>query len=92
MKSIKELNTAQKFAPAYFIKEQMEMRGWNIEKMAEILGVSLNELNSIIFDKQSITVRFAEQLAIAFNTSPQYWINLDNDYRMWVEQKNNSIQ
>jgi addiction module HigA family antidote len=67
----------------------MEMRGWNIEKMAEILGVSLNELNVIILEKQAFTVSFAEKLAKVFNTSSQYWTNLDSDYRIWVEQRNN---
>lgn len=88
MKSIKELTTAQKFAPAYFIIEQMEMRGWNVEKMAKTLGVSLYELNSILTERQAITVYFAEKLAKVFNTSSQYWTNLDSDYRLWFEQRN----
>ncbi len=56
------------------------------QELAEILGISLNHLNSILLDKQPLTNDLARLLSKAFGTSPQYWLNIDNDYRLWLEQ------
>lgn len=84
MTSTKNLKAAIKFGPGYFIKEQMEIRGWVQEELAEILGLSQKHVNSILLDKQPLTIENARKLAGAFNTSPQYWLNLDYDYRLWL--------
>lgn len=86
MVSIRSLKAAKKFGPGYFIREQMEIRGWVQEELAEVLGISLKHLSSILQDKQALSIENAKKLASAFNTSPQYWLNLDNDYRLWLEQ------
>ncbi len=87
MASIKNLKAAKKFGSGYFIKEQMEIRGWVQEELADVLGLSPKHLNSILLDKQPLNIENAKKLASAFNTSPQYWLNLDNDYRLWLEQE-----
>jgi len=87
MESIKYLKAAKKFGPGYFIREQMEIRGWVQEELADILGISVKHLSSILLDKQPISIENARKLAIAFNTSAQYWLNLDNDYRLWMEEE-----
>lgn len=87
MTSIKNLKAAKKFGPGYFIREQMEIRGWVQEELADVLGLSLKHLNSILLDKQPLNIENAKKLASAFNLSPQYWLNLDNDYRLWLEQE-----
>ena len=86
MASIKELKAAKKFGPGYFINEQMELRGWVQEELAQVLGISHKHLNTIMQDKQPLTTDVALKLSSAFQTSPQYWLNLDNDYRLWLEQ------
>lgn len=86
MKAIKNLKAAKKFGPGYFIKEQMNIRGWRQEELAEILGLSTKHLSSILQNKQSLSIENARKLSSAFNISPQYWLNLDNDYRLWLEQ------
>lgn len=87
MASIKNLKAAKKFGPGYFIKEQMEIRGWVQEELADVLGLSPKHLNSILLDRQPLNIENARKFASAFNTSPQYWLNLDNDYRLWLEQE-----
>ena len=86
MAHINELRAAKKFGPGYFIREQMEVRGWVQQELAEILGVSLKHLNSILLDKQPLTTDLARLISKVFGTSPQYWLNIDNDYRLWLEQ------
>lgn len=85
MVSIKTLKAAKKFGPGYFIKEQMEIRGWVQEELAEVLNLSTKHVNSILLDKQSLSIENARKLASAFNTSPHYWLNIDNDYRLWLK-------
>ncbi len=87
MVSIKNVIAAKKFGPGYFIKEQMEIRGWVQEELAEVLGLSPKHLNSILLDRQPLTIENAKKLSSAFHTSPQYWLHLDNDYRLWCEQE-----
>ena len=87
MASIKNLKAAKKFGPGYFIREQMEIRGWVQEELADVLGISPKHLSSILQDKQSLSIENAKKLSSAFNTSPQYWLNLDNDYRLWIEHE-----
>ncbi len=86
MVSIKNLKAAKKFGPGYFIREQMLIRGWVQEELSDVLGISPKHLSSILQDKQALSIENAKKLASAFNTSPQYWLNLDNDYRLWLEQ------
>lgn len=90
MKAIKNLNAAKKFGPGYFIREQMDIRGWVQEELADVLELSTKHLSSILQDKQSLSIENARKLSSAFNISPQYWLNLDNDYRLWLEQKKKS--
>jgi len=87
MASIKDIKAAKKFGPGYFIREQMEIRGWIQEELADILGISTKHLSSILQDKQSLSITNAKKLSSVFNTSPQYWLNIDNDYRLWLEQE-----
>ncbi len=86
MKAIKDLKAAKKFGPGYFIREQMDIRGWRQEELAEVLSLSAKHLSSILQDKQSLSIENARKLSSAFNISPQYWLNLDNDYRLWLDQ------
>lgn len=86
MTHINELRAAKKFGPGYFIREQMEVRGWVQQELSEVLGVSLKHLNSILLDKQPLTTELARLISKAFGTSPQYWLSIDNDYRLWLEQ------
>jgi len=86
MASIKSLNAAKKFGPGYYIKEQMQARGWVQAELAEILGVSPKHLSSIIKNKQPLSIENAKNLGLAFDTTPQLWLNIDNNYRLWLMQ------
>lgn len=44
--------------------------------------MSLKSINKIIKNKQSITFDTAQLLSKVFGQSPQYWINLDTNYRL----------
>ena len=72
--------------PGEFIKEELEVRNWRQEDLAEILGISLKTVNQLIKNKQTITIETAKLLSKAFGQSPQYWINLDSNYRLRLQE------
>lgn len=82
-----QLRAAKKFGSGYFINEQLELRNWTQEDLAEILGVTTKHINRIIKDKQTLTLDIARKLGEVFNTSAQYWINIDTSYRLWLQQE-----
>lgn len=71
------------------IREQMEIRNWKQKDMSDILGVSLKHINQLLQNNQPLTLDMANRLANAFNTSPQYWINIDTNYRLNLKVENN---
>ena len=71
--------------PGEFIQEELESRNWRQEDLAEILGISLKSVNKLIKNKQSISVETARLLSKAFGQSPQYWMNLDTNYRLRLQ-------
>lgn len=73
--------------PGEFIKEELEARDWRQEDLAEILGISLKSVNKLIMNKQSITIETARLLSKAFGQSPQYWMNLDTNYRLRLQSE-----
>jgi len=78
----KKKNPYMNIGPGAFIKEELETRNWRQEDLAEILGLSLKSVNLLIKNKQSITVKTAKLLGKAFGQAPQYWLNLDANYRL----------
>lgn len=84
MATTQKLRPAIKFGPGYFIKEQMEYRSWTQDELAEVMGMTSKHINKILKDKQPITLDTAKVLAEVFDTSPQYWMNLDSNYRLWL--------
>lgn len=87
MEQINKPRPARKFGPGYFIKEQMEYRNWTQEDLSEVVGMTIKHVNRILQDKQPITIDTAKILAEVFETSPQYWLNLDSNYRLWLTQE-----
>lgn len=87
METATRLRPAIKFGPGYFIKEQLEYRNWTQDELAEIMGVTLKHVNRILKDKQQITLETAKVLAEVFDTTPNYWLNLDANYRLWLDTK-----
>lgn len=73
--------------PGEHIKEMMETLNWTQEDLASVIGISPKHLNSIVQNKQQITFEIAKLLSKAFGHSPQFWINLDTDYRMKLSKQ-----
>ena len=59
-----------------------------VSELAKSLGVSRKILSRIVNEHGSITPDMALRLSKAFSTTPQLWLNLQQNYDLWhVSQK-----
>ena len=54
-----------------------------IKDMAETLSVSRKTLSKIINERGAITPDMALRLSRAFDTTPDFWLNLQKNYDLW---------
>jgi len=54
---------------------------------AEALGVSRKTLSAILNGRAGISPEMALRLSIAFNTSPESWMNQQTQYDLWLAKK-----
>jgi addiction module HigA family antidote len=66
--------------------EFLKPMGLSQNKLALALGVSPRRINEIVLGKRRITANTALRLAKYFNMTPQYWLGLQMDYDLDVEQ------
>jgi addiction module HigA family antidote len=57
----------------------------NLQKLADRLGISRNTLFNIRAGRASVTPAIAISLGEAFDTTPQLWLNLQQNYDLWFE-------
>lgn len=70
--------------PGKIIKEDYLMPlSITIKDMAELLGISRKTLSKIINERGSITPDMALRLSRAFDTTPDFWLNLQKNYDLW---------
>jgi len=74
--------TNERQSPGEVIKSELEKRGWTQTDLASILGKHLPAVSEIIQGKRSITPDMAISLAAAFGNAPEFWMNLDGEYRV----------
>ena len=60
--------------------------------LAEHLGIPTQRINEIVRGKRGITPQTAWLLAQAFNTTPQFWLNLQNNYDLALNRPAQSVE
>jgi HTH-type transcriptional regulator/antitoxin HigA len=73
---------AEVFPPGEFIKDEMDARGWTQVELAEVLGRPAKLVSELLSAKRQITPQTATELAEAFGTDPQFWMNLESAYQL----------
>lgn len=76
------------FPPGDFLAEELEARHWSQIDFAQILGRPPQFVSEIVAGKKEITRESAAQIGAALNTSPEYWLNLQNAYLLWAQARN----
>ena len=65
----------------------------SLQKLADHLSIARNTLYKIRSGQASVTPSIALSLAEAFDTTPQFWLNLQQKYDLWIEASDHeSIQ
>ena len=59
----------------------------HLGKLAAHLEISRKTLHKIRTGEASITVSIALALAQTFDTTPEFWLNLQQKHDLWVEEK-----
>lgn len=60
--------------------EFMEPHGLSANKLARTIGVPPNRISSVVAGRRSITADTALRLSAAFETTPEFWLNLQSRF------------
>jgi len=72
-------------------RHYLEPLSLTISELARILGVSRKTISKIVNEHGSVTPDMALRLSKAFKTTPELWLNLQQNYDLWyASQKSNN--
>ena len=71
-------------------RQYIEPLNITLTELSRILGVSRKTLSKITNEKGSITADMALRLSRAFNTTPEFWLNLQQQYDLWHASQESS--
>jgi addiction module HigA family antidote len=57
--------------------------GLTQDRLARLLGVSRRTVNEIVNEKRSLSADLAHRLARLFDTTPDFWLGLQQDVDLW---------
>ena len=66
--------------PGEILREEMEELGLSANALAKALNVPANRITAILNEQRSITGDTALRLAKYFDTTPEFWMNLQTAY------------
>jgi addiction module HigA family antidote len=74
--------------PGEVIRELcLEPLGLSVTEAAKGLGVSRKTLSAILNGRAGISPEMALRLSIAFDTTPESWLNQQTQYDLWQARK-----
>lgn len=72
--------------------EYLEPTGLRINDLAEMLNVHRNSISALVNNNRKLTVDMAFRLAKAFDTSVEFWLNLQANVDVWEVQNDARTQ
>lgn len=74
--------------PGRILKRELKARNLSANKLALALRVPSGRITQILHGNRGISAESALRLALYFNNSPQFWMNLQTRYELaMAEQK-----
>ncbi len=74
-------------------RHYLEPLSLTISELAKMLGVSRKTISKIVNEHGSVTPEMALRLSKAFNTTPELWLNLQQNFDLWhASQKSHDWQ
>jgi HTH-type transcriptional regulator/antitoxin HigA len=68
--------------PGFFLREELEARGWSQRDLAWLLNTPEQAVNMILSGKRGISPEMAKALGDAFSVNPEFFVNLQRAYDM----------
>lgn len=68
--------------PGDVLKDELEERGLSQSALAEHIRVLPKTINEICRGKRGISAKMAVKLSRALGASPQFWLNLQNNWEL----------
>jgi addiction module HigA family antidote len=65
-------------------RHYLEPLSLTVSEVAESLGVSRKTLSKVVNGRGSVTADMALRLSKAFGTTPELWLNLQQNYDLWT--------
>ncbi len=69
------------------LEEFLKPSGMTQAKLAEKMGVPVQRINTLINERRDMTPETAILLSRVFHTSPEFWMNLQTAYDLYVAQQ-----
>jgi addiction module HigA family antidote len=74
--------------PGEVLKEMyLEPLGLTVTNAAESLGITRKTLSELINGRSGISTSMALRLSKAFGTTPELWLNMQQNYDLWKARK-----
>ena len=73
-------NKMRPIHPGEILREEMEELGLSANALSKALNVPANRITAILNEQRSITGDTALRLAKYFDTTPEFWMNLQTAY------------
>lgn len=74
---------AEVFSPGSYISEEISARGWSLKTTRQHIPWSTMLLGQVLMGTCTLDEKMANDLAAAFGTSSDIWLNLDRTYQEW---------
>lgn len=81
---------ARPVPPGNILRRELEARGWTQKDFSEMIHLSEKAISGIVNGAKQITPEAALKFAAAMGTSPEFWINLEANYRLQLARKRSS--
>ncbi|WP_285247480.1 HigA family addiction module antitoxin [Pseudarthrobacter sp. efr-133-R2A-89] len=65
---------------------------WNQAMFSEVIGRPVQFVSDVVNGKTRITRTSAAQFAAALGTTAQHWLDLQNEYELWVLSRDKEMQ
>jgi addiction module HigA family antidote len=74
------MNNMRPIHPGEVLREELEELGLSARSLAKALGVPVNRITGILHEERAVTADTALRLARYFNSTPEFWLNLQSAY------------
>ena len=81
------LSPARPVPPGRILKQELDARDWSQKDLAAILGRPAQMVSEIVSGTKQITPETSLELAQAFGNSPEFWHNLEANYRLEMARR-----